>query len=685
MRHALAVAAVSLVALLAAMPAQAADEEIVVTGRGLADRPGDRAFDVVTVGRDDIAVDPAQRLESVLGDVAGVQQFRRLDSRSANPTSQGISLRGIGGNAASRGILILDGVPQADPFFGYIPFAAYATDRIGRVRVTRGGGSGYYGSGALAGTVELESATPDAARPVSFAGAYGSRNSVDTQGSASLVRDGGFATLSGSYQRGDGFVPIVAESRGPVDRPSPYRQISGAGRAVVGIGAGTELQATIQAFDDRRERGTDFSVNHAEGADASVRLAHRGDWGWQALAYVQTRNFSSQVPAINAARSTATPTLNEHDTPATALGARVEVAPPLGTGRDLRLGADVRAMTGRTEESFTYVAGLPTRERRAGGDARTVGLFADGSAEMGRLTLSLGGRVDWWQLTSGSLREVARANNAVLTNVRFADRSGTQATGRAGVAFEAAKALTLRASAYRGWRLPTLNELYRPFRAGTDATAANAGLDPERLTGVDAGATFTPTPDISLAATVFWNRLAGAIANVTQGNGPGNFPLVGFVAAGGAYRVRQNLDAIRSTGLEVDANWSHGPLFARASWSHVNPRVEASGAAAPLDGLRPAQTPRDLVTATLGWRKGTAVIAATVRQSARQFEDDQNSRSLAPATTVGGVVIVPVAGSLALQIRGENLFNERVEATRSATGVVERATPRTIMVGLKLG
>ncbi len=30
----------------------------------------------------------------------------------------------------------------------------------------------------------------------------------------------------------------------------------------------------------------------------------------------------------------------------------------------------------------------------------------------------------------------------------------------------------LRAAAYRGWRLPTLNELYRPFRAGADATAA---------------------------------------------------------------------------------------------------------------------------------------------------------------------------------------------------------------------
>jgi outer membrane receptor protein involved in Fe transport len=146
---------------LAAMPAVAqTGPDIVVTGRGLDDRPGDRTADVVTIDAARISANASDRLESVLADVAGLQQFRRSDSRSANPTSQGISLRGIGGNASSRALLVLDGVPQADPFGGWVPFPAYATDRLGRIRVTRGGGSGYFGPGALAGTVELESADP---------------------------------------------------------------------------------------------------------------------------------------------------------------------------------------------------------------------------------------------------------------------------------------------------------------------------------------------------------------------------------------------------------------------------------------------------------------------------------------------------------------------------------------------
>ncbi|WP_375287269.1 TonB-dependent receptor [Sphingomonas sp.] len=674
---------VALLLLGTATPAFAQEQaDVIVTGRGLAARPGDKAADVVTIDAARIAENASDRLESVLADVAGLQQFRRSDSRSANPTSQGISLRGIGGNASSRALLILDGVPQADPFGGWVPFPAYATDRIGLIRVTRGGGSGYFGPGALAGTVELESAAPGARDPLLASVAYGSRDSVDAQASATLARGVGFATVSAAYARGDGFTPTAPEDRGPVDRPAPYEQASGAVRGVIALGGATELQANVSAFTDERDRGTDFTANQSEGADASLRLVGRGDWGYQLLGYLQTRAFASQFASIDAARTTATETLDQYNTPATGLGARFEVSPPLGTGFDLRLGGDVRAVSGRTQELYTYVAGAPTRRRVAGGTTRTVGAFADGSAELGKVTLTLGGRLDWWRIADGKLRETTIATGAFLTNTAFADRDGTEATGRAGVAWSPVSAVTLRATGYRGWRLPTLNELYRPFRVGADATAANAALSPERLTGVDGGVTLTPLPGTSLAATVFWNRLEDAISNVTAGQGPGTFPGVGFVS--GVYRVRQNLDAIRSTGIEIDARYATGPVFAQGSWSHVNPRVEASGAAAALDGLRPAQTPRDLASATIGWRKGSVVVSTTLRYSAGQFDDDQNTRRLAAATTLDGYLALPLTRALAIEARGENLFDERVEAGISGAGITELATPRTLWIGLRL-
>ena len=677
-----------LIATLVAAPAVAqtaepAQPDVVVTGRGLAEAPGDRAFDVVTIDRDRLDANASNRLESVLSDVAGLQQFRRSDSRSGNPTSQGISLRGIGGNASSRALLILDGVPQTDPFGGWVPFPAYAVSRLGQIRVTRGGGSGFWGPGALAGTVELESATPQALAPFSGSVAYGSRDSIDADASAALVRPGGFATLSGAYQRGDGFIPTVAESRGSADRPAPYEQASAAIRTVFDIGRGTELQANLSAFTDRRDRGTDSTANKSEGADASLRLVGRGDWAWSALAYLQTRAFASSFASINAQRTTATQTLNQYNTPATGSGVRVEVAPPLGNAITLRLGGDLRNVSGRTQELYTFVSGSPTRRRVAGGESRTAGLFADGAVEAGQLTFTAGGRIDRWQITGGFLNERPLAGGPALTDTRFADRDGTEATGRVGIAWRPVPTLALRTGAYRGWRLPTLNELYRPFRVGPDATAPNAALSPERLTGYEAGATWTPLSRVSLAATVFHNRLRGAIANVTQGIGPGTFPVVGFVAANGTYRVRQNLDAIRSTGVEVDASWRAGPVFALASWSHVDPRVEATGAAAPLDGLRPAQTPLDLVSGTLGWRRDGFTASATLRYFAGQYDDDANVDRLAPATTLDGYLALPLTRSLAVEARAENLFDERVETGISGADIVERATPRTLWLGLR--
>ena len=132
---------------------------IVITGRGL--RPGEiNGASVVSIDKERIEQSASGRLEDVLRNVAGLQSFRRSDSRSSHATNQSITLRGLGGNASSRALLLVDGVPQADPFGGWISFPAYSTDRIGLVRVTRGGGSGYYGPGALTGTVEIESAVP---------------------------------------------------------------------------------------------------------------------------------------------------------------------------------------------------------------------------------------------------------------------------------------------------------------------------------------------------------------------------------------------------------------------------------------------------------------------------------------------------------------------------------------------
>jgi vitamin B12 transporter len=658
--------------------AMAEDDDIIVIGSPLRAPIGDAAYDKIVIGPDRINATASNRVEDVLKDVAGLQQFRRSDARSANATSQGATLRGLGGNASSRALLVLDGVPQSDPFGGWVTWPAFAANRIGQIRVTRGGGAGDYGSGALAGTIEFDSITSDKARS-SASLFYGSRGGAEANGLVAGKLGGGFAFVSGSYARGDGFVPIVAGQRGPADRAAPYRLASLSARAVIPVDAATEVQASALAFTDRRTRGSILSDNGGDGADASIRLIHKGDWAWSALAYVQMRKFTSRFVAIDAARAVVTQTTDQYNVPSTGLGARFEVRPPLGKAVELRLGADWRRTTGETRELFTYVAGLPTRGRLAGGQSETLGSFAELSGALDRLTLTGSIRADHWRISDGHLTERTLATGALIRNDRPADRSGWEGTGRAGLAYDAGP-FTLRGAVYLGWRLPTLNELYRPFRVGADATAANPALSPERMKGFEIGIDLRPTDQMTLRTTLFSNRLTKAIANVTLGTGPGAFSGVGFVAAGGAYRQRQNVDAIQSKGVELDAQWTAGDWHMQASAALTDARVRSAGLALPLNGLRPAQVPKYSASATLGW-KG---MSATARYVAQQFEDDLNRRRLKDALTLDATASVPLTKALALSLRVENLTNARVETAISATGVVERATPRAFWIGLTL-
>jgi outer membrane receptor protein involved in Fe transport len=687
MRQRLLFASVAAAALVTA-PAAYADEapvdEVVVTGESLPRPAGAEAYGSTVIPRQGLTDDASGRIETILKDVAGFQQFRRTDSRAANPSSQGATLRALGGNATSRALVLLDGAPQADPFAGWIPWSALSPNRLGAVRVTSGGGAGPFGAGALTGVIELQSAGPADQPAFEAQGALGSRDAWQAEASGALRLGQAYLTLSGALDRGDGYILIPKNQRGPVDVPARYDQHSVSARLVAPLGEDLEVQVRGLVYDDDRRRGLVGAEAESRGKDASLRVVGRGAVPFEAIAYVQDRTFSTGVVSVNAARTATTPTLDQYDTPAHGLGGKFEVRPVLGPGHDLQVGVDFRRAEGETREHFRFMSGAFTRNRVAGGGSLIAGVYVEDSLELNnRLTLTGGVRGDHWRLRAGQLNETDLATGASTLFRQFPDRSGWEPTGRAGAVFKASETLDLRGAAYLGFRIPTLNELYRPFRVGADVVAANPALKPERLKGVEAGVDLSPSPALVLHATVFYNRLDNAIANVTRGMGPGVFPDVGFVAAGGAYRQRENLDAIEVAGLEAsgDARW--GDLGLHASYAFTSARTQAPGL--ELDGKRPAQTPRHQASVTLSWTPQSPFRAAvTGRYVSAQFEDDLETRRLSSAFTLDAVASWRLRPNFALQVRGENLFNEQVESGVSATGIIDRGTPRTLWLEARL-
>ena len=643
----------------------AEDQTIVVTGQGLERTAEDDIYGVQVIARDRIAGAASGRLEDVLASAAGFQQFRRSDSRSANPSAQGVTFRGLGGNASSRTLILLDGVPQADPFFGYIPFSGIAPERLSRVLVTRGGGSGAFGAGAVAGAIEMVSAGADELDLLNASALVNDRGESELSATLAPELGQGFAVLSGRWDRGQGFWTTPVAQRVAASTRARYDSWSAGLRAVAPLTDTVELQVRGLAYDDQRTLRFAGADSATRGQDASVRLVGRGAWQFDALAYVQARDFSNIVISSTSFRKT----LHQRRTPATGIGGKLELRPPVGGGHEVRLGADWRSMTGRTqEEAYSGVTGLVTARRRAGGRNTDLGLYLEDSWTLGALTLTGGVRADRWTIRGGYFTE-ANAVGTTTVNNAFAHRAGWDVSWRGGARVQAAEGVALRAAAYTSLRQPTLNELYRPFTVFPVTTRANAALRNEELLGFEAGVDFAPVDGVTLNLTAFDNKVKNAIANVTIGTN---------------LRERRNVDAVHSRGVELAASATLGTVRFDGALALTDAEVQASGASLALDGKRPAQVAKLAASATVAWlpRDGW-LLSATLRHIGAQYEDDLQTDLQPAATTLDAVVRVPLSPRVTVVLRGENLTDETI-VTRNQGGSIDLGTPRTVWAGLSV-
>src|SRR5438552_14617202 len=130
-------------------------DSITVTATRTPERLADTPASVVILSRQTIAISASPAVDETLRQVPGFTLFRRSGSRTANPTAQGASLRGVGGSGASRAIVLGDGVPMNDPFGGWVEWGRVPRLALQRAEVLRGGASDLFGAGELAGVVQL--------------------------------------------------------------------------------------------------------------------------------------------------------------------------------------------------------------------------------------------------------------------------------------------------------------------------------------------------------------------------------------------------------------------------------------------------------------------------------------------------------------------------------------------------
>jgi outer membrane receptor protein involved in Fe transport len=640
-----------------------ATEEVTVTATLHPQRVADTPASVAVLSSAALEATSALALDDALRQVPGFTLFRRTSSRTANPTTQGASLRGVGGSGAGRAAVLEDGVSLADPFGGWIYWTRVPRVAVERIEVLRGGASDLYGGGALSGVVQVVRRGTERSHFDAELSA-GSDQLGDLSLSAGGRKGGWGLRVGGAVSSTSGYVAVPQTLRGAVDEPLSSVHYSFDLQLERHESWGRVFLRGAR-FHEHRENGTVVQQNETDidqgvaGLDArlgSGTLTLRGDL--LSEAYDQT--FS----AIAADRASERKTSAQH-VPSRGGGVSARFSQPLGANHVLLFGVERRGVRGVSHEDNFAVNNVVTKAR-SGGRQRATGFFVEDLwTPWHRLTLTAALRHDRWRNFEGE-----RASGTTVTALTDRAEHAWSPRGTALLRFSDHFALT--SSLYRSFRPPTLNELYRSFRVGNVLTGANAALEAERLKGREVGALVSTSP-FSLRATYFSMDVEDTVANVTLSTTPALIT-----------RERRNLGGVRSRGLELEAELRLSETFTLSgAWMTTNARVTSAPGDPALVGLRVPQVPRRQGSVQLRRSKrGGFSFGVQGRFSGEQKEDDLNRLSLKGYQLVDVLLERPLTRDVGFFAAVENVANQRIEIAR--TPILTIGPARSFRLGLRV-
>ena len=604
---------------------------------------------VTSIDRSTIAEAPALRLDDQLRNVPGFSLFRRTTSAVANPTTQGVTLRGMSASGASRTLVVADDVPLNDPFGAWVYWNRVPVAALQRIDVVRGASGDMHGNDALGGVVRLTTRTGQGGEAWLEGGNLG-----NVRGSfyGGLTKGTLLAGASAESSTTDGFIVIAPESRGPIDVKADSSGTSAMGW-VGGAAGAVQLLGRGGYFSEERGNGTPAQVNgtitrwgsgSARGAVFGGQWEARGDF--TANNYRQTFSAVLNVPTARAGeRLTSLQWVGS-----TGGGATVNWFRQARRGDGL-IAFSERVVHSNLDEAAISVAGVQAPTTRTVGRQRDTGFYGRGRFDLtSRVSLSAGARAEWWALTNpGGLEDVQ-------------DRVFFQPSVAATI--DAGGGQTIRLSWLTGFRTPTINELFRSFRVGSTLTNANSALKSEASWGPEAAYTISRTR--WTARGIFYStRLDNAIYNRTVSSSPTAI-----------VRIRDNGDA-RAIGSEAEFEYR-----VRTSWSVTtawafNNSMFTSG---ELDGKRVPQVPK--ASGSIGVRAGRGPWSASagIRIFGEQFDDDVNQ------FTLRGGSLTDARGAWKMSARAEvfgaleNAFDSEIDTGKTPIRTI--GAPRQMRVGL---
>jgi len=646
----------------------------------LAERRSDDGAVMAEWNRAEVRQAAPRTIDELLAKEPSFSLFRRQTAIFGNPSSAGVSLRNTGATAASRTLVLLDGVPQNDPFGGWIYWARYDAAALDSIRIVPSARAAVWGNQSPAGVIQMNGRAPFEDLHVIKAGG-GGQGTV----AGSMLHQLTDAERKRSVSVGvfglhsDGFFAVGPSQRGPIDRKLDI-DLWGADVKFAWLAApGLTVEPKVSYYTEERGNGTPLARNSTDALDFSLRVtAENEGFSWQALAWHQRREFDAVFSSVNAGRTAETMALNQYDVPGRGTGGALTMQWDGGERWHFMAGADTRLVSGETNEDVGTF-----RRRVAGGDQDFAGIFGVAGYRPDDLTaVNASARLDAWWLRDGSRLETSLATGAPLRRDYQDDRDGIEPSASIELTRWLRDDLEARVSAGSGFRLPTLNELHRPFRVRNDIVEANPELDPERFISIEAGLEWQPQENLTVGAALFHHWISDAVANVPVTDPEEISEIFGTIPPGGSGSIKRNVDAARVAGIEGEIEWrphDRVTLDLTGLWSDT--RFSESGRQPLLEGKPFPQAPDLRLIASGEWRPCEELaVFAGIEYGAAQYDDALAERRI-PDYTSARIGVAWRTERAIYQIRVENLFDEEIQTGLSSDGIRTLAGPRSLWVG----
>ena len=661
-------------------------EAVTVTATRGERRTGDVPASVSVLDREDIKQSPALVADDLLRQIPTFSLFRRTSSLASHPTAQGVSLRGIGPSGVSRTLVLVDGVPNNDPFGGWVYWSRVPLESSDRIEVVDGSSSSLYGNYAMGGVINFVT-SPATAKTLDVKAQYGSRGTpkLDFMGSHVWGKLG--VTVDGNVFNTDGYYIVRENERGRVDNKAAAEFWNLNVKLDYTPNERVHAFARIGYFDENRDNGKASTIDGTEEANDTIWRAYSGgvrarmpdQSELQATVFTDFETFHSNflaVPAANPPRSIGRMTLTQA-VPTHSAGGMVQWSRAFGTKQYFTAGSDIRWVDGDSLENGldAQTGTTVTLLRNSGGTQRNFGFFVqDLITPMSQLVLTVSARVDGWRNYDGHNLETSLINAPVNNVPSLPDRSDTVASPRAAARYHVTNRVDVWGDIGWGFRSPTLNELYRQFRVGTTLTLANYNLGPERLVGGEAGASFAITPNSTVRATWFDNHIKDPVSNVTISQVGTNVT-----------QQRQNLGKTHVRGIQTDLEYRFGSDWrVAAAYVYDQAKVAENPSTPALVGKWLPQVPEHRGSFRLAYSNARLFTAsAGVQFVGSQFDDDLNtaSRELPKFAIVDIMGSRAVGRNLELFAGVQNLFDEEYFVGTLPTTV---GTPRLVTGGVRV-